>query len=140
VGLLLHALLTYFEHDPVAYPYTSPFDVELEQESLVQPDVFVVPLNESRRLLSEMPARELLAAEVLSPNSSRHDRVRKRTLYGRHLPEYWIVDLDARLIERWKPNDTRSEILVDELRWHAAGADEPFRLDLPGYFGGCFSE
>ena len=47
---------------------------------------------------------------------------------------YWILDLDARLVERWTPNDARPEILVDVLEWRPIGAAETFRLDLPRYF------
>ena len=82
--------------------YVSPSDVELEPEQIVQPDVFVVPTHEARRILQAWPARELfVAAEVLSPSSGRGDKVAKRILYRRHVPEYWIVDLDARIVERW---------------------------------------
>jgi Uma2 family endonuclease len=141
VALLLQALMTYFERNPVADVYISPFDVELEPGSIVQPDVFVVPLGESRRLLAETPARELLvAAEVLSPSSGRHDKVAKRLLYGRHVPEYWIVDLDARIIERWRPNDERPGVLVTLLEWPVPSATEPFRLHLPKYFAAVFRE
>jgi Uma2 family endonuclease len=46
----------------------------------------------------------LLAVEVLSPSSAHFDRVRKRRFFQRvGVPEYWIVDVDARLIERWRP-------------------------------------
>jgi len=76
----------------------------------------------------------LLASEVLSPSSGRHDRVRKKPIYLRHVTAYWIIDLDARLVERWAPNDERPEILVDLLDWHPSGATETFRLDLPPYF------
>jgi len=59
-------------------------DVELEPGALVQPDVFVVSPNESRRMLRELPVREMMVAvEVLSPTSGRHDRVTKRRVYSR---------------------------------------------------------
>jgi Uma2 family endonuclease len=77
---------------------------------------------------------------VLSPSSAQHDRVRKRPLYQRHVPEYWIVDLDARLVERWRPDDDRPEILTGVLAWHPAGASEPFRLELPAYFAQVLDE
>ena len=76
----------------------------------------------------------LLTAEVLSPSSSRHDRVRKRPLYQRHVPNYWIVDLDARLIERWTPDEVRPELLTDTLVWHPRDAATPFTFDIPAYF------
>jgi Uma2 family endonuclease len=141
VGLLLLALNEYLKQQPVGRVATSPFDVELAPESLVQPDVFVVPAHEARRLLTEMPARELLAAvEVLSPSSSRHDRVKKRPHYQRHVPEYRIIDLDARLLERWRPGDDRPETVAETLEWAPAGSTEPLQLDLTRYFAEVFDE
>ena len=141
VSRLLAALIEYLDRQPVGRASTSPFDVELAPESLVQPDVFVIPTHEVRRLLIEMPARELLlAVEVLSPSSGRYDRVTKRPHYQRHVPEYWIVDLDARLFERWRPGDERPEILTETLEWTPAGASEPFTLDLIRFFALVFDE
>jgi Uma2 family endonuclease len=141
VYLLLTRLHEYLQRQTVGAVRPSPFDVELVPESLVQPDVFVVPSHEARRLLTEMPARELLlAVEVLSPSSSRHDRVTKRPHYQRHVPEYWIVDLDARLFERWRPGDTRPEIVTETLEWSPPGATEPFSLDVIRYFADVFDE
>jgi Uma2 family endonuclease len=141
VRLILLALEEYLRRQPVGEVATSPFDVELAPESLVQPDVFVVPPHEARRLLTEMPAHELLlAVEVLSPSSSRHDRVKKRPHYQRHVPEYWIVDLDARLVERWRPRDDRPEIVAETLDWDPAESTEPLRLHLARYFAEVFGE
>lgn len=141
VSLILLDLQQYLTMQPVGRAATSPFDVELAPESLVQPDVFVVPVHEARRLLTEMPARELLlAVEVLSPSSGRHDRVKKRPHYQRHVPEYWIIDLDARLIERWRPGDDRPEIMAEALEWNPAGSTAPLTLDVVRYFAGVFDE
>ena len=75
VLLLVLALHEYLERNPIGQAYTSPFDVELEPNTIVQPDVFVLPMREVERVRREMPARELLvAAEVLSPSSSRDRR------------------------------------------------------------------
>jgi Uma2 family endonuclease len=139
---LILKLGPYLERQPVGHVVFSPSDVELEPEFISQPDAFVVPLHEFRRLRrGAMPVRELmLAIEVLSPSSSRHDRVRKRPLYQRHVPEYWIIDLDARLFERWRPADERPEMLTHSLEWHPAGAAEPFHLDLNAYFAELFDE
>jgi len=141
VNLLWAALHDFLRRNPVGRALTSPFDVELEPGTITQPDVFVVPPSEWRRLDVEMPARELLVvAEVLSPTSGRHDRVAKRPLYQRTVPEYWIVDLDARLFERWRSGDERPEIVSELLEWHPAGATEPFRLELSRYFADIFDE
>jgi Uma2 family endonuclease len=141
VALLLYLLVEYLGREPVGRAYPSPFDVELEPESIVQPDVFVVPMHEARRLVAEMPARELLvAAEVLSPSSGRHDRVKKRPHYQRHVPEYWILDLEARLVERWVPGDERPQVLVETLEWLPRDANSAFSLDLPRFFARVFEE
>ncbi|HKO16163.1 MAG TPA: Uma2 family endonuclease [Gemmatimonadaceae bacterium] len=126
----------YLSRYPLGRASRSPFDVELEPQSLTQPDLFVVPLHESRRLQREgLPARELLlAVEVLSRWSGRHDRVEKRPVYQRHIPEYWTVDVDARLFERWRPGSDHPELLMETLEWQPTGAAERFRLDLPWYF------
>lgn len=135
VSSLLVLLRRYLESEPVARALTSPSDVELEPEFLTQPDVFVVPSDEWRRARSGRTVRSLtLAIEVLSPSSAGHDRVRKRPLYQRHLPEYWIVDLDARLIERWRPRDERPEILTAAVDWMPPGARVPLVIDLPAFF------
>ena len=139
VNLLWKILDEYLRPLPIGVVSTSPFDVELEPEFLSQPDVFVLPMHEARRVARQMPARDLLlAAEVLSPSSGRIDRVVKKPKYQQHVPEYWIVDLDARLVERWTPNDVRPEILTDVLEWYPAGAPHPLRLEVVKYFDEVF--
>lgn len=64
-----------------------------------------------------------MVAEVLSPSTERNDRVKKRDYFMRNgVGEYWIVDLDARVVERWRPGDTRPEILTTELTWRPDSA------------------
>ena len=132
VTRLLIALSLYCERERAGEALTSPFDVELEPETITQPDIFVLSRDEGRRLQREgLPAFSLLlTVEVLAPSSSRHDRVRKRPLYQRNVPEYWIIDLDARLIERWHTGDDRPEILETSLEWRPEGAAAPFVLDI----------
>jgi Uma2 family endonuclease len=73
--------------------------------------------------------------EVLSPSTARADRQVKRRLYQRQqVEEYWIIDLDARVVERWRPADQRPEILSKRLVWHSPGAAQPFELDLEVFF------
>jgi len=48
--------------------------------------------------------------------------------------EYWIVDLDARLVERWRPSDERPEILTDILRWDPGTGMTPVAIGLPELF------
>ena len=114
----------------------APADVLSSKHVLVQPDVFVVPLIDGRKPASwEETARLLLAIEILSPSTARADRHVKRRLYQREgVPEYWIVDVDAGLIERWRPEDERPEILAEQLEWRPDPTHPPLLLDLPAYF------
>ena len=48
--------------------------------------------------------------------------------------EYWMMDLDARLIERWRPGEERPEIVRDVLAWQPVGSIEPLALTLPALF------
>ena len=74
----------------------------------------------------------LLAIEVVSPSSANTDRTRERRLYRRAgVPDCWVVDIDARLVERWTPTDVRPEPLDERLTRHPAGAPEPLVLELP---------
>ena len=114
----------------------SPADIELEPGTVLQPDVFVVPARDVRPRGTWRDVRGLLlASEVLSPSSGRQDRVTKRRFFQRQgVPEYWIVDVGSRLVERWRSADERPEVLDGRLLWHPEGATEPFVLDLPAFF------
>ena len=136
VGAIYTWLREYLARLPVGEVVLSPADIELDQHTLVQPDVFVVPMGASGPPRSWRDIeRLLLAVEVLSPSTARYDRIVKRGKYQRAgVPEYWVVELDARLVERWRPGDERPEILTESLSWHPATAAEPLTLDLPALF------
>ena len=136
VALLLTALRRYCESERAFHALASPADVELEPDDVRQPDLFVMPIAEWRRVLRVgFPATRLaLAVEVLSPGSERHDRVSKRPGYQRHVVEYWIVDVEAGLVERWTKGEDRPEIVTGCVEWHPAEAVVPFRLDLEQFF------
>jgi len=59
----------------------------------------------------------------------------KRLLFQRAgVPEYWIVDLDARLVERWRPGEERPEVITERLRWQPDPSTSPLEIDLPAFF------
>jgi Uma2 family endonuclease len=110
--------------------------VGFDDQNVVEPDLFVVPLVNGRRPREwEEVRRLLLAVEVVSPESARQDRVDKRLLYQRQgVPEYWVVDVDAELVWRWRPADERPEILIDRLDWQPSAELAPLSIDLDAYF------
>ena len=120
----------------------SPADLDLRSNHLVQPDLFVVPAIGNRR-----PARwdecgiPILIVEVLSPSTARYDRMTKRRRYQRSgVPVYWVVDVDARLVEAWTPADAKPAILTETLSWQSPGAAESLTVDLPEYFREVLAE
>jgi Uma2 family endonuclease len=133
---LAAALQDYLKPLGAGVALAAPADVEFDRRTVVEPDVLVLPLFAGRRPHHFAEAgRLLLAVEVLSPGTAARDRGIKRELYQRQgVPEYWIVDLDARLIERWRPGDERPEIVCGRLEWLPGGVAEPFVLDVPAFF------
>lgn len=133
---LLIQLRTYLAGTAIGRVVLSPADVEFRDDRMVEPDLFVVPLINGRAPRDWQEAgRLLLAVEVLSPGTARLDRVVKRALYQQEgVPEYWIVDVASRLIERWTPDDDRPEILAERLAWHPDPGRPPLELDLPAFF------
>lgn len=120
----------------------SPADLELDPQGMVQPDVFVQGFVDGRPSIAWNSGAPLhLVVEVLSPSTSRADRTIKRRRFQRAgIPEYWIVDLDARVIERWRPEDKRPAILGERITWHAPGAREPLTIELGPLFARIHGE
>jgi Uma2 family endonuclease len=114
----------------------SPADIEFSPRRLVQPDLFVARLVDGKRPRGWRDIRGLaLAIEAQSPTTAHADRHRKRRIYMEEaVDEYWIVDLDARLIERWRKGDTRPEVLDQRLEWQPRPDVAQWTLDIESYF------
>lgn len=124
----------------VGHVIIAPADVEFSDDTVVEPDVFVVPLVDGRPPEDLKHAgRPLLVAEVLSPTTERTDRGRKRELFqARGVPDYWIVNVEARVFERWRPDATRAELVTDRIEWRPAPDVEPFELSLGEFWREVF--
>ena len=117
----------------------SPSDLELRVGTITQPDVFVVPnslLPESEENVGwDRVTSLLLAVEVISPSSVRTDRVEKREFYlEAGVSEYWVMDLDARMVEVWNPGRETPTVTRDILTWRPSGASAELVVDLPRFF------
>ena len=125
-----------------ANPLHTPRYELIDGESLAQPDVFVIPpLPVPRPRKTRQLKKLLLAIEVISPSSARGDRVKKRTYCTRNrVPQYWVVDLDARVFERSMPGEPRPQVLTDSITWHPVGAVGPLTIDLPKFFRDVLGE
>jgi Uma2 family endonuclease len=133
---LFRLLDRYLAREPVGEAMLSPADLTLRRGTVSQPDIFVPTRDQAEHALQWSEIRRLLlAVEVLSPSTARYDRLNKRTHYQKAgVAEYWIVDLEGRVVERWRPKDERPEIVSDRLTWHPAGAAKPLVVDLAKLF------
>jgi Uma2 family endonuclease len=140
IGRLLHQVGNYLNAFGLAdLVLTAPADITWgihpdEADELVQPDIFVVhPDDEASSWLDVK--RLVLAIEVVSPSSTRADRVVKRKAYQRHqVPAYWVIDPDSALAELWSPNEDRPVIVTDAIVWKWNDAIPELRIVLADLF------
>lgn len=131
---LVASLFAYLaEHPGIAEVFVAPANTSWARDVLVQPDVFVVLAAETAGGWQGVRTL-LLAVEVLWPSTARHDRVAKRRLYQEFaVPNYWIVDL-ARVVEVWRPDDDRPEVVTSVLRWRVAPEAGELAIELEEVF------
>ncbi len=135
VGFLWREIEDYVRAHRVGAAFMAPGDLELDTHTLVQPDVYVLPLVDGRRPRTQAEiGQPLLFIEVLSPSTARFERVVKRHRYQRQGVEYWIVDLDARLIECWFPDCDRPSVHTDTVTWQPTGAASALTVDFTPIF------
>lgn len=131
VGALYPVLRAYVDAHGLGRVFVSPADLEMRPGQITQPDIFVVPpgVRPGRRWHGVRTL--LLAIEILSEGSRRHDRVTKRHHYQDvGVAEYWIVDIDGGVVERWRPADDRPEINAGTLSWQPDTRVPPLVIDL----------
>ena len=134
IQLLYDHVAPYVRQHRLGETLWSPADIELSPTRMLQPDLFVIPADLKVTSWKDV-TRLLLTAEVLSPSTARWDRKDKRIAYQeKEIPEYWIVDIDAHLFERWRPADRRPELLSEEIEWQPLTSVPPLRIDLIQYF------
>jgi Uma2 family endonuclease len=138
VTAMVLLLNPYLERERVGVVLMAPADLELRPGTITQPDVFVLPegaADVGEGWTWRDVRRVMLAVEVISPSSIRTDRVTKRDFYlDAGIPDYFIVDVDARIVEHWSSKRETPLVLRDQLVWHPAGAEQPLRASLPEFF------
>lgn len=102
VRRLLRVLEDFFcIFDPAGEVFIAPLDVTFQDMSVVQPDLFYVA-GEQRRIVKDtrVDGPPALVAEVVSPSSSRKDRMQKLRIYqGAKVQHYWLVNPEERTFE-----------------------------------------
>ncbi len=141
-GILWRRLQDYLDVHRLGRAIGAPADIVFSPRRLLQPDLFVVPDVDGRPPERwEEVRRLLLAIEILSPSTARHDRHTKRGIYmSESVDEYWIVDAEARVIERWRQGESRPEVCAETLEWRPVADLAPLVLDLGAVFRAAFGE
>jgi Uma2 family endonuclease len=135
LGNLLVALADYTKSHRIGWVIPGPAEIQFSTRRLVKPDLCVLPWAERFPESWSDVSSLVLAIEVVEENTARADRVVKRRLYqDEGVGEYWIVDLDARLIERWCPTDTRPEVLDTQIVWAPREGVPPLTIALDAVF------
>jgi Uma2 family endonuclease len=133
LALLLHAYLVRARAGEIRL---GPAELRLSADSRFEPDLFVVPALDGRRpIADDASLHPLLVCEVLSPGSSRHDRVTKRRAFQEHsVAEYWVIDGDAEVFEIWHSGDERPTVADERVVLRPIGAASDFELDVRRFF------
>jgi Uma2 family endonuclease len=98
---LLVLLSQYIKERDLGKLFHAPIDLILEASSVLQPDLlFVTKARQHIMTERAIEGAPDLVIEILSPTTSRTDRVTKAQIYARHsVPAYWIVDPEQEAIE-----------------------------------------
>ena len=127
---LYDALMPYVSAHALGHLFMVAADLPLRGKQVAQPDLFLLPHLRFAEDWGNAPV-PLLIAEVLSPSTARYDRgLKRRSFQKAGVPEYWIVDVEARLIERWRPGDSRPEVALERLLWQPREAVASLDVDL----------
>lgn len=100
-GNLFVLLAHYIKERDLGKLFHAPIDLILQSTSVLQPDLLFVS-KARQRIITEKAIEGVpdLVIEILSPGTSRIDRVTKAQIYARYsVPAYWIVDPEQEVIE-----------------------------------------
>jgi Uma2 family endonuclease len=125
----------YLARHPQWHVFSAPADISWAPDVLVQPDLFVVPIEEARTLDWARLRHLELVVEVLSPTTARADRFTKRRLYQDvRIPAYWIVDADEHFVEIWTPDTTLPKVERERVEWRPARSADALVLSVADLF------
>ncbi len=132
---LRDGIAEYLERHPEWLLFAVAADISWAPDVLVQPDLFVAPIDEVRTLDWSRIRHLELVVEVLSPTTARADRFTKRRLYQElRIPSYWIVDADEHFVEIWTPDTALPVVERERVEWLPEGAADRCVLSVPELF------
>lgn len=101
---LLYQLYTQIELAGLGLVFNAPYDVQLTDYDIVQPDLIVVLKHRARMITpTKINGVPDLVVEILSPTNASHDTDLKKQIYERTgVVEYWIADPENQKLERYR--------------------------------------
>ncbi len=143
VGLLTFWLTAHIRAHQLGWVYTAPTDVKFSPHNTVEPDILFISRDRGQiRRRAFVDGAPDLVVEVLSARTRGIDLVQKRALYAMAgVPEYWLVDLDARMVSVLTLNDGVYDVVeagVDELARSVVLAG--FEVSVADLFAGLMDE
>lgn len=100
---------------------SAPFDVAVSDETVIQPDLIVA--SQADFTDRELPVAPLLAIEILSPSTRRHDLMVKHSVLEEFgCSSYWVIDPDEPRLIAWELRDGKYVEVANVAghdTWHA---------------------
>jgi Uma2 family endonuclease len=130
------ALENFCEEHGVGTMYGAPYDVIFGEGDYLEPDLIFVRRDREDIIQKHAAVGAPdLVVEILSDSTARRDRGIKRERYAAYgVPEYWIVDTEAKQIEvlRLTGGDLRrAEMSTDFLHWQPVPGGPELVIDVP---------
>lgn len=97
----------FWEVDPEGEIFNAPLDVTFNNITVVQPDIFYVS-GEQKAIIeyARIDGPPALVIEILSPTTSRKDRLKKLQIYQRvKVQHYWLVNPEEKTLECFSLRD-----------------------------------
>ncbi len=87
--------------DPAGEIFDAPLDVTFQDTTVVQPDLFYVSGKQGQIIKdARIDGSPTLVVEIISPSTSRKDRLKKLQIYQRaQVQHYWLVNPDEKTLE-----------------------------------------
>lgn len=129
VGELLFRLKLFLQAHPLGEVRVAPLPVRLWPGKFREPDVMYLSGAHLDRITPEYWGVPDLVIEVHSPGSLNRDKRIKYHEYAQAgIPEYWMVDVEAKTIDVYRLNQT-----AYELQRHYAQSETLTSEQLPGF-------
>ncbi|MFQ5901966.1 MAG: Uma2 family endonuclease [Thermodesulfobacteriota bacterium] len=100
-GRIDFALRRFVEENDLGEVFYAPYDVYLDEENCVQPDILFVS-KERLNIIGEnnIQGAPDLAVEIVSEGSVYRDVIQKKIIYARSgIKEYWIIAPQEKMVE-----------------------------------------